>query len=1039
MLRLVLSLIMCLGLSGAVSAAEIHVSKNGNDTNSGTSSSPYLTIQKAANVAVAGDVVIIHAGTYRETVTPANDGTSGNPITFKAASGEKVVISAVNEINSWTSTGNGIFKANVTMSLGIEDNALFYDGDMMDIARWPNNADNDPYTPNANYITGGSASHINYSGIPNFDWSDGYMWYLGGHSGASFTRKITNATTSRIDFPAVDISKWPFSVHNPTVTRNGHKGIFYLFNSKDALDIAREYYYDAANQEVYFKAPGSVNPASGKCEYRARLYTFNIKKDYIVLDGVETFGGIILIDGDYNVVRNSTVRHGIPILDELDNTNAQISRGAITIEGSNTLIERNLIENGTSNGISMLAAWKGSSDNTIRNNVIRNFNTIGNHAEPVRSSCPGTVVEYNTISGGGRSGIYTSGSNATVAYNNVYDVMKVNADGGVFYTVGNDDYKNSEIHHNWFHSSTAAPHAGYKVAGIYLDNHSKGYKVYNNVVYKISWSGIQINWDNWGLDIYNNSIYDALEGMGRWENGFTLDDVVLINNYASVGPWYGTDIQSENIINANNPFINPAALNFEPSNGSYLVDAGKVIPGYTDGFKGSAPDIGAYERGGTKWVPGADWTPVDNTPGANTVAISNAPQSVVTGATFNVQIAYETSAQNEIVVAVNDPSGNWISSVKQTVNAGTGNVTISVPQSTPLALDTDYKLGISLRPVGGNFGSNLDYTSALFDIVSAAPSGTVAFSSAPTSVKTGESVEVTIDYTASQQLELFAIVNAPSGTWLANDKLTVNAGSGSATLTVTQSIDWAVGNDYKLGIAIRPVGSDFNSNIDYESVFFDVTPSVVLYSFQNQGSFNYISSANPDVLNCNATSAGSTELFEIIDNGDGTVAFKGSNGLYVSSENGTKELTCTRTTIGAWEKFVMEDHGNDVYALKGNNDQYVRNNMLCTSPGASDWQKFKINGASSARSIESISTTLSEIEIVVYPNPSRGIINLKWGTEVDQATVAVYSVNGRLMYEEKVYQSSSVDQIDLSSLNKGMYLVKFITNGNAVNKQLMIK
>jgi len=37
---------------------------------------------------------------------------------------------------------------------------------------------------------------------------------------------------------------------------------------------------------------------------------------------------------------------------------------------------------------------------------------------------------------------------------------------------------------------------------------------------------------------------------------------------------------------------------------SPLIDQGRIIPGITDGFKGFAPDIGAYEYGGEYWVPG---------------------------------------------------------------------------------------------------------------------------------------------------------------------------------------------------------------------------------------------------------------------------------------------------------------------------------------------------------------------------------------------------------------------------------------------------
>jgi hypothetical protein len=42
------------------------------------------------------------------------------------------------------------------------------------------------------------------------------------------------------------------------------------------------------------------------------------------------------------------------------------------------------------------------------------------------------------------------------------------------------------------------------------------------------------------------------------------------------------------------------ALDFTPSEGSPLVDAGVVIPGINDDYAGQAPDIGAIERGKPK-------------------------------------------------------------------------------------------------------------------------------------------------------------------------------------------------------------------------------------------------------------------------------------------------------------------------------------------------------------------------------------------------------------------------------------------------------
>ncbi len=54
-------------------------------------------------------------------------------------------------------------------------------------------------------------------------------------------------------------------------------------------------------------------------------------------------------------------------------------------------------------------------------------------------------------------------------------------------------------------------------------------------------------------------------------------------------------------------YEDPEAGNFVPKEGSPLVDAGEFIEYYTPDVVGSRPDIGAYERGGEKWVAGATW------------------------------------------------------------------------------------------------------------------------------------------------------------------------------------------------------------------------------------------------------------------------------------------------------------------------------------------------------------------------------------------------------------------------------------------------
>ena len=56
----------------------------GNDSNSGGSSDPWKTIQKAANVMGSGDTVLVAAGTYNERVQVRTSGAPGSSITYQA-------------------------------------------------------------------------------------------------------------------------------------------------------------------------------------------------------------------------------------------------------------------------------------------------------------------------------------------------------------------------------------------------------------------------------------------------------------------------------------------------------------------------------------------------------------------------------------------------------------------------------------------------------------------------------------------------------------------------------------------------------------------------------------------------------------------------------------------------------------------------------------------------------------------------------------------------------------------------------------------
>lgn len=62
--------------------ATYYVATTGSDSNPGTESQPWLTIQKAANTMTAGDTVYVQNGVYNERVESKAHGSPASPITF---------------------------------------------------------------------------------------------------------------------------------------------------------------------------------------------------------------------------------------------------------------------------------------------------------------------------------------------------------------------------------------------------------------------------------------------------------------------------------------------------------------------------------------------------------------------------------------------------------------------------------------------------------------------------------------------------------------------------------------------------------------------------------------------------------------------------------------------------------------------------------------------------------------------------------------------------------------------------------------------
>jgi hypothetical protein len=90
-LLLVIVVPLAQSLAGQTGAS-YYVSTTGNDSNPGTMSLPWLTIQHAANTVTAGATVYVAGGVYNESVNFPASGTASAPITFQSYPGQTAVI-----------------------------------------------------------------------------------------------------------------------------------------------------------------------------------------------------------------------------------------------------------------------------------------------------------------------------------------------------------------------------------------------------------------------------------------------------------------------------------------------------------------------------------------------------------------------------------------------------------------------------------------------------------------------------------------------------------------------------------------------------------------------------------------------------------------------------------------------------------------------------------------------------------------------------------------------------------------------------------
>lgn len=530
----------------------LYVAPNGNDANSGTLAKPFKTINAAAQQAMAGDVVEVRAGTYRETVVPKNSGAEGAPIIFRPYKNERVIISGAETLSGWTKTGalwSTPMAADFFRSAMNQSDQIFVDGEMIYSARFPNMATNNGQelirpakSTLTKFISKTRDEKTNWTtavfeddNLP--DKPDGF------YNGAEIVMQ-----------PNKDAWSWTFSgtvidskgkqLTLRSRNDNGKDGNgktyavgsrYYLHNKRELLDQNGEWFHDKATGNLLVQTKD--DPNTHRVEAKKRDFAFNLDgKSYITIQGFEIFACSITTD---NAAGNGVEwdengkdlypwrgkgtladAHHI-ILDGLRasylNHFTDMSGHFFLQWGQNT----GLILSGTDSEVRNCYISKSAGHGIVtygrRNKILNNLieDVSYNQMDNAGISTGGTAdtfdheIGFNTIRRVGRSGILPRGlqnSNpknlrARIHHNDISQCMLQDHDGGgIYMAVG--DAKWLRIDHNWIHDME-----GFSVSGIYPD-YVKNLIIDHNVVWNVEWP-IHIQGDSDGVNntlCYNNTL-----------------------------------------------------------------------------------------------------------------------------------------------------------------------------------------------------------------------------------------------------------------------------------------------------------------------------------------------------------------------------------------------------------------------------------------------------------------------------------------------------------------------------------------------------
>jgi hypothetical protein len=454
------------------SSQELFVATNGLDTNPGTQSQPFLTIQKAQQVArtliptMSQDVIVtIKDGVYftnQSFVFNSSDsGKNGKRVIYRAQNSGRVEINGGEYISGWQvhDSGNSIYKTQLTPNLNIR--TLFVNKNRAQRARsidgsgWTVDVTNKRYNcpPEIQFWSENSDIEV----AIRFEWQ---------HHRIPIERIQGSIATIDDAFFAINRAA-PFPTSSPA----------FIENAYELLDLPGEWYYSKTSGVLYYKPlpDEDIFTSSVLLPRTEQLLQINGSSD-IVFEGVSfvgttrlstNFQGFHNAQGDVEYGRGSLQPAMVAAIYLENTTNTLFKSCGFKMLGTsalrmhqgckNSVVFNSVFEDISGSAVSVAIPSYASIQEIASNQLVENIWVYNNQISKIGKEyegCPAIMlgngtrfyvvnnsiadVEYSGISIGWAWNINKIVSeNSIIAYNRIDNVMKTLVDGGGIYTSSN--------------------------------------------------------------------------------------------------------------------------------------------------------------------------------------------------------------------------------------------------------------------------------------------------------------------------------------------------------------------------------------------------------------------------------------------------------------------------------------------------------------------------------------------------------------------------------------------------------------------------